>query len=948
MAGPQVFFSNQDALTGIEVITNNFSAQYGRNAGSVVDYLTKSGTNQFHGSLFEYYEGNWGESFAQGQKSPYQGYCAKGESPSDGCTTPTLTRFTRNTFGFTIGGPVPIMKDKLWFFSSGYWDRNHAGGGELISGAAYTPTPTGLATLQANFPSAPGTAALVNQGPYSIKTGNPHPGQLKTVNVLPTGAIGAAVPVEFGQIVRSVPSQSNDEELLERMDWQPTGKDHFFVRYFYQNDPFIFGGGSAPAGNWYDVPDVAHSIGADWSRTLTPSLVNQIRYSFQQTALDFQAGALPKCTVTTPDQCTARMSFSSSSLLTFGYAANIPQGRTVKVTQAQDNVTWTKGKQTILMGGEWDYQDSPNPFLPDYNGAFGFSSFNKFMAGVSTLTLGNGNGFTTKFTEPDAAAYFQDDWKISPSLTLNLGLRWEFFGQAVNLLHDQTVKRESNAATAFWDQSLPLYVRTVNAAPNHYKEFQPRVGFALNPAMDKKLVVRGGFSINFDPAFYNMFLNTATAAPVVNLGSISGCGTTKVCMPGSGVKGADVRSLDLPYIPVGAGINPGLRNQTTVSKNFHDPYTESWILGVSHQLGSKAVAEVDYVGNHQVGNFMSANANPNLLALQKVYPSSVPATLCTDATQVGYGHVDCNRRNVRERNNNAFAEFNALEAKLTTRNYHGLTEDLNFTYSKTIDNVSEIFSTFAGGNTVAFAENPLNVGQPERGVSGDSLKFIGSADFGYLTPKIHDGHGLLGHTVGNLRLDGIWTFNTGQPMTPFQYGYFGAGPSLQSYSDVGFANWQLSGYDNARPVLANKSAPITSVGVLDDGSNCGVAGAYLDWNELENNGNCVTGSATSFHWLRNTQYLANQSNKPYIGIARNSQRGQAWNNFDLKLEKVTKLSERLSMNFSVIAYNALNRQFLGTPSDLDIDDVGPGSTFYDYRWNFGSNRNTQLKVDFQF
>jgi hypothetical protein len=391
-----------------------------------------------------------------------------------------------------------------------------------------------------------------------------------------------------------------------------------------------------------------------------------------------------------------------------------------------------------------------------------------------------------------------------------------------------------------------------------------------------------------------------------------------------------------------------LRNQTTVSPNFHDPYTESLILGVSHQLGSKAVTEVDYVGNHQLGNFMSANANPNLLSLQGIYPSSVPVSLCTDSTQVGFGHLDCNRTNVRERNNNAFAEFNALEAKITTRNFHGLTEDFNFTYSKTIDNASEVFGTFGGGTTVAFAENPLNTGAPERGVSGDSYKYIASSDFGYLTPKIHDGHGLLGHTIGNLRLDGIWTLNSGQPMVPFQYGYFGAGPSLQSYSDVGFANWQLSGYDNARPVLSNKGAPITSVGIVDDGSNCGAAGAYLDWNELENNGNCVTGSASTFHWLRNTQYLASLSNKPYIGVGRNSERGQMWNNVDLKLEKVTKLSERLSMNFSVIAYNALNRQFLGTPSDLDIDDVGPGSTYFDYRWNFGSNRNTQLKVDFQF
>lgn len=159
VAGPQVFFSNQDALNGIEVITNNFSAQYGRNAGSVVNYLTKTGTNTFHGSVFEFYEGNWGESFAQGQKSPFQGFCPPGTLPSDAdpCVIPTLPRFVDNRFGGTFGGPLPFLKDRLWFFSSAYFDRYRNGGGTSVSGpSTLTPTPTGLTQLQAAFPGDPG------------------------------------------------------------------------------------------------------------------------------------------------------------------------------------------------------------------------------------------------------------------------------------------------------------------------------------------------------------------------------------------------------------------------------------------------------------------------------------------------------------------------------------------------------------------------------------------------------------------------------------------------------------------------------------------------------------------------------------------------------------------------------------------------------------------------
>lgn len=956
VAGPQVFFSNQDALAGVEVITNNFSAQYGRNAGSVVNYLTKSGTNTYHGSVFEFYEGNWGESFAQGQKSPIQGYCAPGVSPDTGCVPATLPRYVDNRFGGTFGGP--ILHDKLWFFGSAYFDRYRNGGGESIVTSSLTPTPTGLKQLQAAFPNAPGVAALVNQGPYSIKTGNPEP--VGTPVMQDVTYNGVTAPIEFAGIGRNVPSLANDEELLGRMDWQPTGKDHFFLRYFYQDDPFYGSGGTTANanGSWYNVPVTGHSIGADWSRTMSPSVVNQVRYSFQQTAILFQGGANPKCVWTTPGECTANISIGHATgapNLGFGYPTNIPQGRTVKVTQVQDNLTWTKGRQTLLIGGEWDYQNSPNPFLPDWNGGFVFNSFDDFVAGAGSVTLGNSNGFTTKFTEPDAAAYFQDDYKVTPELTLNMGIRWEFFGQAINILHDETLKRESDPKTAFWDQSLPAYIRIVPQVKQNWKQFQPRLGFAYNPEFDKKLVVRGGFSINFDPAFYNMFLNSATAAPVINLGTIGGCGPSMPCLPSSGVKGDEVRALDLPYLPVGPGVNPGSRNQTTVSANFHNPYTESWIFGFSHQLGNRAVAEINYVGNHQVGNFQSVNANPYLLAVQQNFPTYVPPQLCQDQNAVGYGHLDCNRTNVRERDNGAFAIFNALEANITTQNLHGLTTNTNFTYSKTIDNASEIYSTFGGGNTVTFAENPLNPNEPERAVSGDSMKFIGSSQFSYMLPKYHSGNGFMGRVLSGYRLDTIWTFNTGQPVSPFEYGFYynrpdpnAVLPALQSYGDAYFNNWQLGGVDTDRPLLLSPSAPLTKVGVLDDGSLCGMTGQWLDLNALYNNSDnpCQPGPASSFHFGHNSAYASNTySHTPYGGAGRNSLRGQSWNNFDVALQKETKLTERVTMTLSLIGYNALNRQYFGAP-DTFIDDVG--YSFMDYRWNYGSNRNTQLKAEFRF
>ncbi|HUB16995.1 MAG TPA: TonB-dependent receptor [Acidobacteriaceae bacterium] len=960
VAGPQVFFSNPDAISSIEVITNNFSAQYGRNAGSVVNYLTRSGSNAFHATAFEWYEGNWGESFAQGQKSPYQGFCPPGVSATTGCVTPTLPRYVDNRFGGSFGGP--LWKDHVFFFSSAYFDRYRNGGGTSIN-LSLTPTPSGLQQLEAAFPGAPGVASLANTGPYSVKAGNPQP--VGTVYQIPVTIGSTTAPVDMAGISRSVPSLSNDEEVLGRIDWQASSRDHIFLRYFYQDDPYLNAGGSVTAGNWYNVPDTAHSVGADLEHTFSPNWVDQLRYSFQQTSLLFQSGAIGGCTAVNPNNCSANISLSGKvtdsdggthSLIGYGYATNIPQGRVVKVTQVQDNATWTTGRQTILFGGEYDYQNSPNPFLPDWEGAFVFSGatgatnplMSNFLTGTGSLTLGNGP-FTSKFTENDFALYFQDDWKLTPHFTANLGVRYEFFGQAVNLLHNETLKRETNSATAFWDQSLPLSVRTFPYTNPDYHNVQPRIGFAWNPALQSRLVVRGGFAINFDPAFYNIFLNSATAAPVVNLGTISGCGPSKQCLPSSGSLASQVRTQSLPYIPTGPGINPGFRNTTYNSPNFHNPYTESWLLGFEYGLGSHAALDVKYVGNHQVGNFQSTDGNPYLLPLQQSpFANYADVNLCSDPTQPGYGRPDCSHANVRTRTNGAFAEFNGLETRLSTKSFHGLTSELNWTYSRTIDNASEIFSTYSGGNSITFSADPLNPNQPERGVSGDSMTHDVSAGFTYRLPFFPTQQNLLGKIVGGWDLNGIYTFNTGQPGTPYQYGFFGDGPEYQSYTaDVPFMNWQLSGYDVMRPVVSNPKAPLNTVGVYDpDGNVCGGAPGYYNWAD------CTPISASSVHWLRNTQSLVQQlgADSPYIGVGRNTVRANTWNNIDASLYKSFRVTERVTAQFQLIAYNAWNRQYLGTP-DLGIDDVSnvpANNTFEDSRFAYGSNRNTQLGLKFIF
>src|SRR5262249_23773247 len=159
-------------------------------------------------------------------------------------------------------------------------------------------------------------------------------------------------------------------------------------------------------------------------------------------------------------------------------------------------------------------QRSPNVFLPNNNGIYFFNSFNDIVANNATqtrLTQGNPN---LPFSEYDLAFYVQDDWRIKDNLTLNIGMRWEWNQQAINLLHDRSVAQQ-NGPNPFWAPNFP---NTVPHVPQDLNNFMPVVGFAWTPRVMKgifgedKTVIRGGFRISYDPEFYNMFLNVATSA----------------------------------------------------------------------------------------------------------------------------------------------------------------------------------------------------------------------------------------------------------------------------------------------------------------------------------------------------------------------------------------------------------------------------------------------------
>ncbi|HXZ26895.1 MAG TPA: carboxypeptidase regulatory-like domain-containing protein [Terriglobales bacterium] len=970
VAGPAFFLSNQDVLAEYQVVTNTFSAEYGRNMGSVINYITKSGSNALHGTAFWFYQGSWLSSMANQDKSPLLGFCippATSASTGGACTDPKVARFDDSRVGGTIGGP--IKKNKAWFFGSYQreWLRQ---GATPSTSAQLTPTPAGLAALAAAFPGNLGVLNLETFGPYGLLAGNPSPAGASTpICVTPdlSGAT-ACVPIEFAKVTRFLPNTFNQNELMGRIDVQVTQKDRFFGRYLYQDNNTSNAGpgqlSSVAGGGVVGAPNRNQQIGLDWVRTFTDHFINQVRFSYARFFGFFEAGpTMPFCTATNILLCPSNISFTAGNLLNYGQAINLPQGRLINNSQWQDNASWVHGRHTIKFGGEYDRQRSPNVFLPNINGRFQFGAqgtcnYNGGLASTAACTFDNylanlpsalnlTDGPTSfNFKEQDAALYIQDDWRFRDNLTLNFGLRWEWNQQAINLLHDLTVRRETGPAP-FWDTTLPLALRTVPSVPEDLNNFGPVIGFAYTPHIwpgvfgKDKTVIRGGFRIAYDPEFYNMFLNVATAAPTVNAGSIAGWGLTPGLPPGGVSTGLSLRAAGyLGFIPT--GVDPGFRTETQVDPNFHNPYAMQWNFGIQRELNSKIALEVNYVGNHTVGNFMTINANPEVLLLGAFFPGVIPpgVTPCTTPLTPGFpDRPDCNFRLERRRGNYAFSEYHGLETNLRIQNWHGLTSGFAWTWSHGIDNVSEIFPSFGGGVGLPFAQDPFNIDRAERGTSGTSYTHVIAFWWVYELPWYKSQAGFLGKALGGWQINGIYSYHSGQPFNPLDF-------ATNDFCDF-LMNASFYGVDTCRPILGDPTAPLDTVGQYVSFPGCTLSSFYPD-------------GATSFHWIYNDDTAALCQGTPFAGVGRNTLRGDTYNNLDLGIYKNFKMGERLTMQIQANGFNILNRQFRnigvesgtvgGANPDPFVDDgnFASGGPFMNTFFNGSNKRNFTFGLRFVF
>jgi hypothetical protein len=944
IAGPSIDFGNQDAIAEVQVVTN-YDAEFGRNTGAVVNYVTKAGTNQFHGTAYEFWQGSIFDSLENQEKSPVFGFCPQGVSPSTGCTAPKVPGFVDNRFGGSVGGP--IKKDKIWFFGSSNIERQRFAGSPSSSAPGLVPTPLGVTQLQAAFPGSPIGLVESTIGPNAITTGNPTFTNVQNVLVTneinpatglafpcPPGASGCT-PIQFGQISRFVPSPFNDYEATGRVDFKLSNKDNFFARYVYQktfNGGVNFGNG-IDVGDYQDIPALSQQIGLDWARTFSNAFVNQVRFSFSRSSVFFQEQSFPTCNSNTPTDCPTDALLIGSAAqdsVSFGVAAGFPQGRIINVYQLQDNASMLKGHHSIKFGGEVDQQRSPNVFLPVNNGLFVFPSFSDLVANNPVETQIALGSPILPFSEWDLGLYVQDDWKVKSNLTLNLGMRWDWYQQAINLLHQRSVA-EQTGPLPLWSTNLPLSQTTVPSVPNQLRNFAPVLGFAWTPRIlsDDKTVIRGGFRIAYDPAFYNLFLNVATSAPSVNLATLGPVvGGQSTGLPTAGVFGTQVIPFLQPLAPVG---NPGFANQTQVPPNFRNPYAEQWNFGLQRSFTSRIVGEVRYVGNHGVHEFQELNGNPALGPLinagfQNVIPAGL--TPCATSGTPGFqaGNVNCNFSNVIQYANTASSNYSGLQSELRIGGWRGISATASYTYSKTIDNASEVFSTLAGGNTLAYAQNPFAPGAPERANSGIDFPHVVGVTMVYDLPFYKAQQGLAGHLLGGWQVNTTYRYTSGQPYTTIQR--YATGSLCDPTAVFG------GQFDACRPILGNASLPIGSVGQYCDGTlaTCPTAGgaaqplgtlvSFTDPCLGSGGGQnqCAVTPITGAHWIHNDPTAAQVVGTPYAGVGRNTLRGQPISTDNLAVFKNIKFNERVTAQFQAQAFNIMNVQFLGVPDPI-LNDV---------------------------
>jgi len=742
----------RDAYSQVTVLGGDYSAEFGRAGGAVVNVITRSGSNEFHGSGYDIIQNSAFDSLTPGQKS------------QSGLTK--VPQATQNTFGGSIGGP--ILKNKLFFFGTFQADLVRAGS---VLGRATVPTEAGFSQLRALFP----TGASANLDRYLGIVGNLR-GTTNLINV-PLG--GGRPDIQFGTATNSSAQPVNTYDYLARIDWNSSSKNSASFRYLANSqlfsnqfpDPSTGITGSQFPGFEIDVPSLTQNFYASDTYVFSPRTLNEARFGYGRFNIIF--GPRDASLINSGPQFI----FNGTNISTVGLAQSFVQGRIFNNFQYQDTVTHTRGNHTLRVGVDI-FNQRAKQFVPintrgtlTFAGGGGFPAFGNFVdefsgvgSGAAAKVFGNGFDYPNVTTQ---AYFINDSWKVKSNLTLNFGLRYENFGAVAN-----------NAPfPAFTGFSAPLQTR-VEQQKDH-NNFGPRVSFAYSPHFESAslrrvfgsdtTVIRGGLAINYDVFFNNILSNIMATSP-------NALGTT---VTGATVGGRGIPNFTVNSLPTTLVANPQA-TQNTLPSDLKNPMTYVWNFGIQRELPGHNILDVAYVGTRATRLFINEQLNPG-----------IPGT--TNAN----GRAFASRGSVLARTNGGDSIYHGLQARVERSFRNNFLYRATYTFQKVIDNTnSEVFAT-TGGNSVG--SDPFNR-RADRSIADFDVPHIFTLSGLWDIPGV--GSGLWKEVSSGFQFSTIWRYQSGNVSSAYLTGIDLNGdlsgtndrPAISNPSapatSVGFANSQ--------------------------------------------------------------------------------------------------------------------------------------------------------------
>jgi carboxypeptidase family protein len=884
---------NPDALGEFKILTNNYEAEYGRTAGGIVNQVIKSGTNSFHGDVFEFFRND-----ALNARNYF---------------LPAVTPFKRNTFGGTLGGP--IKKDKTFFFVSYQGVRRHEG---EIAPIIQVLSP---AERKGDFSELLPDTQLIDP-----ITGNPYNNNQVPVNPVIANYIAKYLPLPNlpnNNFVSSPTRVDREDQGITRIDHHIGVQDSLYGSYIVddlaQDFPFRIlngasTGGNVPIGSGFNTLTRTQLGSISWLHNFSPTLINEFVFAANRSAT-FQAvphdntppSALGFANVKSDDPAgTAPPIMLTTS---FNLGPN-PQGPT-KIHDVtfhwQDSLTLIHGRHSMKFGADIRRVRNNFDFDFDNNGVFDFGNNQNFTGAPLADFVG---GFFDDFSQFSRAVYgirttswhffAQDSWKAFKRLTLNYGLRYEYNTPMVDPHNEIQGFFPGRQSTRFPGAPTGILYAGDPNTPNagltypDRNNFAPRFGFAWDMLGNGKLVTRGGFGIFYDIEDGALNLQFGGEAPFGSVVDIIPSGYGSVPQGFNTISDPFTAFGRLNPFPTGGKVGstfgvPAVSFAYVVFPHFRTPYSENVNFGFQYQFTQDTMMEADYVGSFSRKAIATTDVNAPLPSIMQqqlanggINPDCArPLAACPNPTDPNSSPVGALQ--LFTDLSSGTSSSNQFQFTVDKRFSHGFNIRGAYTLAHTIDDQSGFrynSSVYTDPFNHAFDRGTANFDVRQRLVISGIWKipFARGIQNG-LVRKLADGW----------EASGIASFQTGTPFTIF------------SNSNSSNENIFLDRADLIGPIQYFAARSLHSF----DPSTA----------------NCLGGAVTSGHFYFNPNAFdcANVPIFTFGNSGRNILRGPGRNNFDISIGRTFKIAENKSVEFRSEFFNAFNHAQFFNPDHNGFD-----------------------------